>query len=200
MEKLKMNEKESLDIITTMIQETRDYIHKGVGNTQLLWGYLTVFVSLGVYFGWHYAHSQWVTLGWWLIPLIGWPAMYFLMRHQPRKVITIIDKIIGKVWMVIGISATITPIVAFLMPSNILFVEALLISIGIAITGLILNMKVCYIPGFIGILLSFTLLWVRGIDQILIFALLFAIFLIIPGHIMNCMANKNQKLSLCSEN
>ncbi|MEG2946489.1 MAG: hypothetical protein RR837_07050 [Bacteroidales bacterium] len=200
MEKLKMNEKESLAIIAMMIQETREYIHKGVGNTQLLWGYLTVIVSLGVYFGWEYTHSQLVLWGWWVLPLIGWPTMYLMMRHQPHKVVTVIDKIIGKVWMVIGITATITPIVAFLMPSNILFIEALLISIGIAITGLILNMKVCYIPGFIGILLSFALFWVRGIDQILIFALLFTILLIIPGHIMNYMANKNQKTSLCSEN
>lgn len=200
METNNFNEKESLRIISQMMQETREYIHKGVGNWQLLWGYLSVVVALSVYFGWQLTHSYWVQLIWWTIPLIGWPLMYVMVRRQPKKVVTQIDRMIGKVWIVIGITATIAPMFAFITHYPILFVEALLISVGIAITGLILNFKTFYIPGFISILLSFSLLWIKGLDQILIFALLFTVLLIIPGHIINYQVCKKLSDPLCSEN
>lgn len=200
METNNFNEKESLRIISQMMQETREYIHKGVGNWQLLWGYLSVAGALCVYFGWQLTHSHWVQLIWWAIPLIGWPRMYIMTRRQPKKVVTQIDRMIGKVWCVIGITATIAPMFAFMIYYPILFVEALLISVGITITGLILNFKTFYIPGFISILLSFSLLWIKGLDQILIFALLFTVLLIIPGHIINYQVRKKLSDPLCSEN
>ena len=44
MEEKKMTEKESLELITTMIQRTRER-YVGDGNIMLMWGYLTVAVT-----------------------------------------------------------------------------------------------------------------------------------------------------------
>lgn len=200
MEKQIMNEKESLAIITGMLQETREYIHKGVGNIQLVWGYLSVIISLCIYFGLQATSNPWVMMGWWLIPLIGWPVIYRMKRRNPQKIVTIFDKMIKKVWIVIGITATAAPLLMASNTNDILFIEAILISIGITITGLIINFKTLYIPGFVCIGISFLLLWFNGINQILIFALLFLVMLIIPGHIINHQANKKISASLCSEN
>ena len=42
MEEKKLNEKESLEIITRMIQETKNKLEVGDGNMLLLWGYLSM--------------------------------------------------------------------------------------------------------------------------------------------------------------
>ena len=44
MEDKKMTEKESLELITSMIQRTRER-YVGDGNIMLMWGYLTVAVT-----------------------------------------------------------------------------------------------------------------------------------------------------------
>ena len=46
MEERKLNEKESLELIAQMIQNTRRNLDAGSGNMFLLWGYLGVVVTL----------------------------------------------------------------------------------------------------------------------------------------------------------
>ncbi|MPN22071.1 hypothetical protein SDC9_169454 [bioreactor metagenome] len=67
---------------------------------------------------------------------------------------------------------------------------SLLINSGVAISGLVIKFRPIVIAGFLGILLSFGMLMVAGINQILIFALLALIMLIVPGHILNNSSRK----------
>lgn len=198
METKKMSEKESLAIIATMMQETREYFEKGSGNIMLLWGYLSAFVSIGIYIGWTLTQNIQVMWGWWLLPLIGFPGMLFLRKGQARHVKTLIGEMIGKVWSVIGICTLLIPLVnMFTGHIPILFLEVLLVNIGIAITGLMIRYKVIYLPGFAGIGISFLFLFVSWKVQILIFALLFIVLMVIPGHLLNRKAAKKQTESLC---
>lgn len=48
MEDKKLNEKESLELITQMIQNTRRNLDTGSGNMFLVWGYVSVLVTLTV--------------------------------------------------------------------------------------------------------------------------------------------------------
>ena len=48
MEDKKLNEKESLELITQMIQNTRQNLDTGSGNMFLVWGYVSVLVTLTV--------------------------------------------------------------------------------------------------------------------------------------------------------
>lgn len=52
MEDRKLNEKESLELITQMIRNTRWNLDAGSGNMFLLWGYVCVLLTLVVGPGW----------------------------------------------------------------------------------------------------------------------------------------------------
>jgi len=49
MEEKTLTEKESIEIISRMIQETKEGMQEGSGNMFLLWGYLSTIVSLMIY-------------------------------------------------------------------------------------------------------------------------------------------------------
>ena len=49
MEERKLTEKESLEVITSMIARTKQRLAKGVGDIMLMWGYLVVCVTLLVW-------------------------------------------------------------------------------------------------------------------------------------------------------
>ena len=51
MEDRKLNEKESLELITQMIRNTRRNLDAGSGNMFLLWGYVCVLLTLVVWAG-----------------------------------------------------------------------------------------------------------------------------------------------------
>ncbi len=46
MKEQKLNERESLQVITAMIERTKQRLHLGDGNILLMWGYLTVTISI----------------------------------------------------------------------------------------------------------------------------------------------------------
>lgn len=193
MEEKKLTEKESLELISQMIQETKNNLEKGDGNFFLLWGYLSTFISLIIYFVWSYTANPLIFWCWWIIPIIGWPAMMFIRKKKPKRIITYIDRIIGDIWLVLGFCALAAPILSLFVPIPILFIEALLINIGAMITGLIIRYKMISITGFIGILMSFGLLFIHGEIQILIFAAMFVLLMIIPGHMLNAAYKKQLK-------
>ena len=86
MEERALNEKESLELIARMIQNSRKNLGIGDRNTFLLWGYLGVFVPLIVVGGvWKTGNPVWNWL-WFLIPLVRWPVQYWLVQiclHPP---------------------------------------------------------------------------------------------------------------------
>ena len=50
MEERKLNEKESLELIAQMIQNTKNRLETNCGMPFLFWGYTTLFVSLLIWF------------------------------------------------------------------------------------------------------------------------------------------------------
>ena len=65
MEDRKLNEKESLELITQMIQNTRRNLDAGGGNMFLLWGYVGVVVTLGVLAAWSLTENTVALWGFW---------------------------------------------------------------------------------------------------------------------------------------
>ena len=71
MEERKLNEKESLELITQMIQNTKNRLETNCGMPFLLWGYTTTLISLLVWslvvttrdYHWQYL--------WFLLPVIA---------------------------------------------------------------------------------------------------------------------------------
>lgn len=193
MEDRKLTEKESLELISQMIRETREHIEKRVAYPFLIWGYLTVTVSIAV---WYVlvktGDYRWNWL-WLCLPVIGWLLSRGVGRSDEKGTTTYMDRVIGVIWAVIGAAVLLVGITAFKV-ENVLFIIALLLSIGTTLTGWVIKFKPVGWAGTVSILLSFVLLFVPSVNQLLVFAALFMVMMVIPGHIfynhvMRCSKN-----------
>jgi len=86
MEERKLNEKESLELIAQMIQNTKNRMETNCGMPFLLWGYTTVFTSLLVWLLVTYTqNNNWQYL-WFMLPIIGGTGTYLSARNQQPTV------------------------------------------------------------------------------------------------------------------
>lgn len=184
MEDKQLNEKESLELIAQMIRNTQQRLEKSNGLPFLIWGYVSVLASVAVwYFFSTTGNPQWNFL-WLAIPIIGYPMMMLALKKEKNLPTTYIDKVISYVWIAFGVAGLVVPISTIFFPLPILFIVVLLMGIGTAITGMIIKFKPIAIAGFAGILLSFLCLIVKGYEVILVFAAIFLVMMVIPGHIL----------------
>lgn len=121
--------------------------------------------------------------------------MLIMLKNRKKSVVTFVDKTISKIWIVLGICALLLSLYMVIDYSAypILFVMALLINAGVAMSGLIIRFRPISVAGFAGILLSFLILMIPGLEKILVFAAFSVIMLIIPGHILNATSKKNKQ-------
>ena len=193
-EKEDLNERESLELITRMIQNTKCRMAENAGMPFLLWGYMTVAVSLLVWFMLKQTGNADCNYLWFLLPLVAFHGTLWSGRKLKKMVRTYVDRIIGYVWTVFGLSAFLLSCVAvFGWDIPILFTILLLMGMGTALTGLIVGMKVVTVGGVLGALLSLGCFFIPGISQMLFFALAFVFMMVIPGHMMNRVASRNKK-------
>lgn len=82
MKEQNITEKESLDIITSMIEGTKQRLHMGDGNIFLMWGWLTIAVSVLVGTLLYFTHSPAVNWLWFLIWIIGGTLTPFMSRKK----------------------------------------------------------------------------------------------------------------------
>lgn len=192
MEDKKLNEKESLELISQMIQNTRTRVEKNGGTPFLIWGYGTVIISLLV---WYMVTStgkyEWQYL-WFLLPAIGFPATVWVNRKAESSVKTYIDRIVNYIWIVFGAAGFLVSCVSIIYPLPILFIILLLMGMGVMLTGMVIHSKIAVIGGLLGALSSLGCIWVAGMDQILAFAPAFIFMMIIPGHMINHAASINK--------
>lgn len=191
MDNKNMNEKESLELITHMIQNAKYKMAENAGTPFLIWGYLCAVLSLTVWFllketgnyNW-----QWM---WFLLPIIGYPATMWNNRKKQKMAKTYTDRILGYVWAVFGLGGfLITWVAIFFWSVPVLFIILLIMGMGTTLTGLIVNMNVVTIGGILGALSSLGCLYIQGFDQILLFALAFIFMMVVPGHFMNYKLKK----------
>lgn len=185
MEERQLNEKESLELIARMIQNTQRKLEKSNGMPFLVWGYTTIVVSLLIWYFLSTTGDYRIHYLWFLIPVIAGPMMFVLIRKYEKGVKTYIDRVVGYVWIVMGVTGFMISITAmFFWNLPILFIVILLMGSGTAITGLVIRFTPIAVAGFAGIVLSLACLFTQGTDQILVFAGLFLVMMVIPGHIL----------------
>ena len=103
MEDRKLNEKESLELITQMIRNTRWNLDAGSGNMFLLWGYVCVLLTLVVWAGVGLTQNFAWMWGFWGIPVVGYLLSYIFMRKKDKPVSLYIDKVLNEMWQFMGI-------------------------------------------------------------------------------------------------
>lgn len=191
MEDRKLNEKESLELISQMILNSKKKLETTGGSLFLAWGYTTALISLLIFILNEMGQSNWILWLWWLIPIIGYSVMFFVLKKKQKMVTTFIDKVVSYIWIVMGSVCVLLPIVNMFYHIHILFMECILLSIGLLITALVVKIKSLVYGGALGILISFGLLILSNSSyQLLLFALMALVAMIIPGHIVNMSSKK----------
>lgn len=214
METKRFDEQRSLEIISTMIANTSAHIDRNSGKHFLLWGYTTVIVSVFEYFAQLYiGNIQLALWAWFLIPIVGSIGTIMLNRNTEARPKSYVDRSISAVWSVFGFSWGLMFIAALVYGANILFLTVVLMGMGTVITGKICQHKVLTASGKAAIILSLifpaqrlllreygTALRDSGFEhmealvysEIIIFAVIFFVMMVIPGHILTKRANRQQ--------
>lgn len=190
MEDKKLTEKESLELISQMIKNTQTRVKKNCGTPFLIWGYTTVIVSIAYWFLLKETGNYQCNFLWFALPAIAYPATIWVNRKNESMVKNYIDRVVTYVWIVFGISAFFISCVAMFYRVPILFLVLLLMGMGTALTGMIVRFKILVVAGFFGVVSSVSCLFVKGESLILVFAAIFVIMMIIPGHLLNRAASK----------
>ena len=102
MEERKLNEKECLELIAQMIQNSKKNLQVGRGNQFILWGWLGAITSLVVMGMLMWTKNPMWNWLWFAIPAIGWPTMMWQLKKEEKPVVTFTDKVLKAVWMSIG--------------------------------------------------------------------------------------------------
>lgn len=201
MEDKKLTEKESLELIASMIARTKAR-YLGSGNILLMWGYIVVIISILV----------WVLLAttrqnawnwlWFAIPLIGFPATFVMARKQQRDcgATTYSDIITSRLWTIFGVSELVLTVVClgFALIGGVncwisMLVYSLLLAPAAEIAqGLIVKEKSLIGGAAIGLCVGVVTLCCAtgGIPlnanwYMPLFILAFVAMMIVPGHILN---------------
>lgn len=187
MEDRKLSEKESLELISRMIQETQESKARYEAYPLLIWGYTTIVISLCIWYGMTSLGCSWqINFLWFALPVISTPAsLYFNRKNPKRGVRNYMDRITTYIWSLFGAVVVMLGVSAFFTPMKILFMVALLMSMATTLSGAVSKFKPLVCCGIVGVVLSFVLLFVSMPHSILIFGAIFAVMMVVPGHILN---------------
>ena len=204
MKDLNFTEKESLELISQMIQQSKKNLEIGDGNILLYYGYTAIILAITVYTLVHVTHDAvWSSI--WFLMFLPFILISVANNRSKPQVTTHIDKAINSTWSILGwlflLSVVIIAIFGLVVGtfyfSLMLPLSLLYAGIGISITGVIINFKLMiYTPlvAFIAAIYmlislipgSFISNWWN-----LLFGASFLIMMIIPGHLLNHKAKES---------
>lgn len=193
MEDIKINEKESIELIARMIKNTQNQFEENLGTPFLVWGYGTTLLSFLIWWLFQLTGNyNWQFL-WFILPTVGITGSYLSNRNHPKRVKSYIDRVVDYIWLVFGSCGFIMSCISmFIWSIPILFIILLLMGMGTTLTGLVIKHKVVTICGALGTLSSLCCLFTPGLNQYIPFGLAFIIMMIIPGHVLNRAAVKQK--------
>ena len=204
----KLTEAQSLELITSMINDTRNRLARNSGTPFLIWGYTTVAVALLNCVTTYLQLSHYWNFSWFAIPFIGWIGM-MLFNTKDKGARNLIDRIISIVWCVLSIAYLWIFIGSTIYRAPILYYTILFMGVGTLITGLVLRHRTTQYCGIGAMICSlaypfFTFLMLKGIIatipglhswawiEIAYFAAIFFVMMVIPGHILNHKYNSKE--------
>ncbi len=208
MEDKTITEKESIEIIASMIARTKERYSLGDGNIMLMWGYLSVAVCALIWVLLALTHNPAVNWLWFLIWIVGGIATPIMAKRDAARkgVKTYTDKLISRLWSVVGFSAIVCAAVCLGLMLicgadawNAMFVFALIIVPFAEIAnGIVLNESACIYGGAIGLAAGVFLTCCIAANIALVatwvmplFIISFACMMIVPGYIINHKAKKS---------
>ena len=200
MEERKLNEKESLELIAQMIQNSKKNLQVGRGNQFILWGWLGAITSLAVMGMLMWTKNPMWNWLWFAIPVIGWPVMMWQLKKEEKPVVTFTDKVLKAVWMSIGSIGMLGIFLMAIYAKNMMLIlpgACILMAIGVYITGAVLNdqkTKTATLNTLLVIMMaSCHIVFMNDgfYSYYITFALGFIGMLVIPGYHLNKEAKKH---------
>ena len=200
MEERKLNEKESLELIAQMIQNSKKNLQVGRGNQFILWGWLGAITSLVVMGMLMWTKNPMWNWLWFAIPVIGWPTMMWQMKKEKKPVVTFTDKVLKAVWMSIGSIGMLGTFLMAIYAKNMMLMlpgVSILIAIGVFITGAILDdcaLKTRTFGALLLIMMASCHIVFMQDDfywYYITFSLGFIVMLVMPGYHLNKEAKKH---------
>lgn len=208
MEEKKISEKESLELISQMIQQTQQRITTGAGMPFIAWGVIMMVVATVIGFGILFTGNGMWMWGYFAIPVLGCAYNYVIKRRAGKtekpQMKTYIEENLQHVWKCISFILFVYPLVVLVLRTNepkawigMYFLGVFMPTIGSFITGLML--KIRHFRFYINISLSMCLLLLSDlfINNVMtnrynfLFALITFFSLVVPGIIINKEARKN---------
>lgn len=167
MKEKKLNEKESIELITRMIRNTQQNINHEGGNPFIIWGVSALIATVVVSVLLLLTKNPYMSFGWFLIPIIGYT--WANLQGGKHKIVTHIDRMLAAIWTVCGVFCIAIPLIIsaimlfslrLSLPYNVIWafvpwIEIIIVSLGISTTGIIIVSKPIKVAGFIGVFLSF---------------------------------------------
>ena len=205
MEKAKMTEKESLELISQMIQSTKEKINPRSGNHFLIYGYMSVFISLTIFaLSLFMQNEAWNMI--WMLMFVPQVYLSFKDKNEKSDVVTYTDRMILNTWFIIGSLFSLT--FALIVTIGIIFeyhvdysimlpLSLLYAGIGTSITGVVLKEAGLIYTPLIGFILAIYMLisCTSGNGSSIYWNLYFGFsmmaMMVIPGHILNNKAKRS---------
>ena len=198
MEEKKLNEKESLELITRMINSTKENFKVGSGNVFLLYGYASVILSVLVYFVNSWTQNSIWSLLWFLMFV---PMVISMVQKKPKEkpVVTYTDRTIGNIWRVISALFILTVVLMVVLGfyfrsinfSLMLPLSLLYTAMATSITGVVLKEKALTLFPLLGFVFALYMMMAFSMGQHaanvwnLYFGLSMLFMMVIPGHLLN---------------
>ena len=207
MEDRKLTERESLEVITSMITRTKYRLVKGSGNILLMWGYLIVAVTALIWVLLMTTRNPAVNWLWFLIWIIGGIATPIMAKKKrvASGTKSYTDKLTSRMWSVVGwtgIASTMLCLGFLLIGGkdswSMMFAFALIIvPMAEIMQGLVIKENSLIAGGGIGLFIGlFTACCIAAHVALMaiwfmpLFIIAFAAMMIVPGHILNSKAKR----------
>lgn len=187
----------SLRLIAETIERSRNAIAKNTGKPLILWGALVTITSIIIWALWTKTGSPMWNLLWFAMTAIGGICTYFMTRNQDKAPESETKRILGKIWQWFGFFSTglyallwIAALILYAKGEPVVksidlsLIISLMMGLCGAISGSVMKMKSVSAAATVATALSVLLILLvpdGSPVQILSFAILGIIALIIPG-------------------
>jgi hypothetical protein len=197
MDDKQLTNQQSLDLISSMIVNTRKNFNRKGGMMFVIWGYATAVVAMAVYLCVRLTGNPDFFWLWYSLPVAGSIFTLLHFRKNQKGVATYLDRVVNSVWITFCVACACSVItystgvaVYGIFYMNLLLLISIMASVATAVTGMIIRFRPVTISGFAGIPLSLLLPLLDGLDQTLGIAAIFLLVMAVPGSILNCRERK----------
>lgn len=167
MEDKKLTPQESMELIASMIQNTKRRVASPDLRISVMWGVLVIVTAAAAWALLSTTHNPWYNFVWFAIPLIGIPANIILKSNREKRgAKTYLDTVSEGVWKCVGYIAIGLTIACFIAqecgyPSAWLamfYYAFIVVGFGAAVSGLLLRENSYLFGGLFSIFAGFAII------------------------------------------